>query len=43
MTAVRPPWTHWWARLWGSIKAARYAARAHWQMYDVGGFVQLVK
>ena len=43
MTAPRTPWTHWWKRLAGSVKAARYAARAHWQMYDVGGFVQLVK
>lgn len=43
MTAMPTPWTHWWKKVCGSLKAARYAARAHWEMYDVGGFVQLVK
>lgn len=43
MHGPRTPLKHWWKKVCGSIKAARYAARAHWQMYDVGGFVQLVK
>ena len=43
MSGPRTPLQHWWKTLCGSLKAARYAARAHWQMYDVGGFVQLVK
>ena len=43
MYGPRTPLKHWWKKVCGSLKAARYAARAHWQMYDVGGFVQLVK
>lgn len=43
MHGPRSPLTHWWKKVCGSFKAARYAARFHWSMYDDGGFVQLVK
>ena len=43
MGGPRSPLQFCWKKIRGSIKAARYAARAHWRMYDVGGLVQLVK